>query len=174
MTKRKFKMIIGILNILVISILLNGCRHGTNGMNGTYTVTNDSNDTNLNKNLNYKDGLCPICEAGYRYFYTLSDEKSSVVLFCDECESIWLSSKDTGWDGVISNEKLKKIFNVTNSKELFDESHNRAHYAGWSTMEEIKKSGWASFAKDNTSSIYAITYNLNTEKKYPFSYLYQK
>ncbi|OJW66766.1 MAG: hypothetical protein BGO68_00310 [Candidatus Amoebophilus sp. 36-38] len=123
MTKIKLKMITGILNIFIASTLLDGC--GGNGMHGFHPDTNGTN-----KNLDYKNRLCPICESGYQYLYTLSNEKNSIVLFCDECESVWLDPQDIGWDGVLSNEKLKEKFNVTNTKDLFDESHKRTHYAG--------------------------------------------
>ncbi|BCS82739.1 hypothetical protein QLL95_gp0250 [Cotonvirus japonicus] len=120
--------------------------------------------------------LCPICLSGYRYFYTLST--NNVVLFCDECECVWLYPERIDYNEAVSDELLVSIFKVTNCKSLFNDNN-----AGWSTERDIENTCWNILARDNELLTFTKTYNLpalfspnkaNEEIRYPFSYLFQK
>lgn len=128
-------------------------------------------DNKYNYQTKNKQAFCPICSSGYRYFYTLSN--NSVILLCDECESVWLDSNKLDDDDAVSDKVLETKFNVDKCKSLFN-NFNKS-IAGWSTEKDIKNSCWNTLAEDNELFIFSKKYNLaDKEKRYPFSYLFNR
>lgn len=69
--------------------------------------------------------LCPVCQGGYRHFYTILNDK--IILFCAECFCIWSDPKNIEIDGT---DDILTIY------ELFDK---KTHH---STGQEVNKSKW--------------------------------
>lgn len=51
--------------------------------------------------------LCPVCEQDNRSLYKLASGR--IILYCNECSSVWLNLKNTGWGESVSDEKLREL-----------------------------------------------------------------
>lgn len=113
--------------------------------------------------------ICPVCQAGCRYFYTLSlpNNNIDVILFCDECECIWINPQYINDQDAVSDDFLIDKYKVTSCRTLFNRE-----ISGWSTNKDIKNSRWDNFIENYEHFIFQNIYNLDKNKRYPFSYLY--
>lgn len=110
---------------------------------------------------------CPVCEEGYRYFYTLTTD--DIILMCEECSAVWLRPEAIKYKHAVSDNKLKNVFNVTNPQYLFTDHNNTV---GWSSAKDVKQSIWKTFAKNNANMIFPKHHGLNEQIRYPYSYLF--
>lgn len=84
--------------------------------------------------------ICPFCEQGARRFYKCSDNKT-LVLLCDECDSIWLDpTKTDEQEAIFASAPDYKIPGLQCA--LFGEA------ADWATESEIHAYGWGGFEFD--------------------------
>lgn len=136
----------------------------------------DSEQENLSGQELLETTLCPICQAGCRYLYTLS--VGCVVLVCDECCDTWLDPDHIDINDAISNETLIQTFPAPSCEYLYNNNN-----AGWSTEQDIKKSCWKNFVGNKKPFVFTRTYNLppkylpneaNIEMRYTYSYLFEK
>nr|QZX43960.1 hypothetical protein MarQu_378 [Marseillevirus sp.]WNL50055.1 hypothetical protein MarDSR_016 [Marseillevirus sp.] len=65
-----------------------------------------------NKNIGRMEfeekALCPVCEGDYRHFYKLVNDR--VILYCEECSSVWLTPEKIGWEDGATCDDIKKNF----------------------------------------------------------------
>ncbi|AAV50323.1 hypothetical protein [Acanthamoeba castellanii mimivirus] len=113
--------------------------------------------------------LCPVCQSGYRYFYTLylPNNNIDVILFCDECECVWIDPEYIDYQDAVSNDFLVDKYKVTSCKILFNKE-----ISGWSTNKDIKNSRWDNFIENYEQFVFQNIYHLDKNKRYPFLYLY--
>lgn len=77
---------------------------------------------------------CPICHYGSVGFRICSD-KETIVLMCDECDSIWLDPADISCSNVTYPTSPDfKIPNLNCSV--------KSPISSWANKEEIEKYGW--------------------------------
>lgn len=80
--------------------------------------------------------FCPSCKEGSRFLYRLSDQNNSIILICEECNSVWINPENIGFGYTASDEKLVDMFNVQNSEALFDSSSD------WASYDQAVQSRW--------------------------------
>jgi hypothetical protein len=137
----KFNMVIRILNIPIVLTLLNinSCSGTTYGSGNGTEITTEPHTVHDNT---IKHEICPNCWEGSRSLFRIADKNRSIVLICDECNSIWINPNEVGWGHTASDNDLKVRFNVKDSEDLFDENSS-----GWAALKEVMQSEWKDFIK---------------------------
>lgn len=87
--------------------------------------------------MKYRAGVCPFCEVGSQVFRRC-DDGATVVVMCDECGDVWMdpAKLDKAHLGAIDRET-----SGIPGTELYLYGGD----AGWATLEEIERGGWAGF-----------------------------
>jgi hypothetical protein len=76
---------------------------------------------------------CPVCGAGTRGFRLCSDKKTIVVM-CDECDSVWLDP---------SHVTASKVIHPDSATGLISSLKCGIGMGSrWATREEIERAGW--------------------------------
>lgn len=80
------------------------------------------------------ESYCPICGAGSIGFWRCADTRT-LVLMCDECDSLWLNpEKINARDVIYASAPGFIIPNL--------ECRLNGDYSGWASREEIEARGW--------------------------------
>lgn len=85
-------------------------------------------------------GICPICDAGGLGFRRCSDGET-IVLMCDECDSVWLDPRNTDAKKALRSEDSEGGV-VTGLK-----CGVGGKLSGWATQEEIRTAGWINYVE---------------------------
>ena len=78
---------------------------------------------------------CPFCKTGDIGFRMCSDG-STIVLMCDECESIWFSPGEIEIDTMVFSSPPEFLVPTLDCSALAGESR-------WATRDEVEAMGWA-------------------------------
>lgn len=73
---------------------------------------------------------CVFCQGGYRYPFMMSN--GEIILLCEECSSIWLDPRQSGWGQGASDKVLRETYSVDDEEILF-EGNSR-----WLTERDIR------------------------------------
>jgi hypothetical protein len=87
--------------------------------------------------------LCPISEGDDRHLYKFVNQ-TSLVLYCDECSSIWLEPDNLGYDGACGKDAVEKKFG-SNIDNLFNEEGPNS--ARWAKKEKLGNRGLLQIVK---------------------------
>jgi hypothetical protein len=79
-------------------------------------------------------GECPICNSGTRGFRLCSDQQT-VVIMCDECDSVWLDARCL--------EASDVIYPTSPHFLLPGQSYGVGRGSRWATKSEISAASWA-------------------------------
>ena len=82
----------------------------------------------------YVEGSCPICGTGTRGFRMCSD-KTSIVVMCDECDSIWLDAERLQACNVVYAEPPEYLLPGLACSIAAPSSK-------WATRTEVEACGW--------------------------------
>ena len=81
------------------------------------------------------DKHCPICRYGVVGFRKCSDN-STIVLMCDECDSIWLDPQRVDDNTVLYSSPPEYLVPTL-------ECSIKSPQSKWATQEEVAEKGWA-------------------------------
>lgn len=85
----------------------------------------------------YVQGTCPFCEAGGFVFRRCADGQT-IVLACDECDSVWLHPDRLGTDAA--------YYPDLHTGELRELNLSVGGGAtGWATRAEVERAGWQGY-----------------------------
>lgn len=82
-----------------------------------------------------KQDVCPICQQGKVGFRKCANS-TSIVLMCDECDSIWLEPNLVEVDNVIYLEPPDFVIPSLNCSLL---------NSRWASREEVNRKGWGKY-----------------------------